>query len=337
MDRKQLKKIDYSILDLAVVTEEHTPGDAIRDSRERAIEAEKLGFTRFWMAEHHNMSNIASSATAVLIGHVAEATKTLRIGSGGIMLPNHSPLMVAEEFGTLATLYPDRIDLGLGRAPGTDQKTAQELRPDRMNQVRQFPENIQKLQRYFDNKKSKDGINAIPGKGTHVPLWILGSSTDSAHLAASLGLPYVFATHFAPQQLLPALQIYYEKFSPSKQLDEPYVMACLNIVAAETDDKAEWLATSLKQMMMGVVTGNRDPMPPPVENMDDVWNMREKMAVEQMLSRSMIGSRQTITEELLQFVDETKVDEIMAVSHIYDPEAALKSYRIFANIMQGKD
>jgi len=336
MNSTSLQNIKYSILDLAIITEGQAPGDAIRGTRNLAIKAEELGYSRFWLAEHHNMENIASSATAVLIGHMAEATESMRIGSGGIMLPNHSPLVIAEQFGTLATLYPGRIDLGLGRAPGTDQATAQEIRPDRMNQVRHFPDNIKKLQRYFSEQSENDDIRAIPGMGTNVPLWVLGSSTDSARLAAALGLPYVFASHFAPQQLLPALKIYHENFTPSKQLDEPYTMTCLNVVAAETDERAEWLATSLKQMMMGVVTGERDPMPPPVENMKEIWNYRERMAVEEMLSRSIIGSKKTVEQKLLDFEDETKADEIMIISHVYDEDERLKSYEIFSEIMQGK-
>ena len=281
------------------------------------------------------MQNIASSATSVLIGHMAEATETMRIGSGGVMLPNHSPLIIAEHYGTLATMYPDRIDLGLGRAPGTDQTTAQAIRPDRMQQVKQFPQNIQKLQQYFSDRKSSSDIRAIPGEGTNVTLWILGSSTDSAHLAAKLGLPYVFASHFSPQQLHAALNIYRDKFEPSEQLDSPYVMPCINVVAADSDEEAEWLATSLKQMFMGVITGNRDPMPPPVEDMNTVWNLRQKMAVEQMLTYTFVGSKSTIKEELTEFLDDTEADEIMIASYVYDHQTRLKSHRIFADLMRG--
>ena len=328
----QLNKITYSILDLAVINEGQTPAEAIYNSREVAVETEKLGYTRFWMAEHHNMENIASSATSVLLGHVAEATESIRIGSGGVMLPNHSPLIIAEQFGTLASLYPGRIDLGLGRAPGTDQTTAQEIRPDRMQQVQNFPQNVKKLQHYFSNNNS-DNVRAIPGQGTEVPLWILGSSTDSAHLAAALGLPYVFASHFAPQQLMAALQIYQNNFSPSKQLDEPYVMTCLNVVAADTDDEAEWLASSMKRMMMGVVTGERNPLQPPTDDMSGVWNYRQKAAVQQMLSRSLIGSKKTIKEGLTNFLNQTQSNEVMISSHIFDQEAKLKSYRLFSEII----
>ncbi len=334
MDSKQLSDIIYSVLDLAVITEGQTAADAISNSRDLAKHVEKLGYKRFWMAEHHNMENIASSATSVLIGHIAEATKSIRVGSGGIMLPNHSPLIIAEHFGTLATIYPGRIDLGLGRAPGTDQATAQAIRPDRMRAVRQFPENVKQLRQYFSTKTGKNDIQAIPGQGTEVPLWILGSSTDSAHLAAALGLPYVFASHFSPQQLLPALQIYREKFTPSEQLEEPYVMTCVNVVAADSDEKAEWLSTSLKQMFMGVITGERNPMPPPVDDMSTVWNLRERAAVQQMLSCSFIGSKETIKSDLQDFVHKTETDEIMIASYIYDHDERLKSHRLFADIMQ---
>ncbi|MBN2732331.1 MAG: LLM class flavin-dependent oxidoreductase [Balneolaceae bacterium] len=326
--------INYSILDLAVINEGQTPADAIRNSREVAIEAEKLGYTRFWMAEHHNMENIASSATSVLLGHVAEATNSIRVGSGGVMLPNHSPLIIAEQFGTLASIYPNRIDLGLGRAPGTDQTTAQEIRADRMQQVHNFPQNVKKLQQFLSEQNSQNKVRAIPGEGTDVPLWILGSSTDSAHLAAALGLPYVFASHFAPQQLMPALQIYQNNFSPSKQQDDPYVMTCLNVVAAETDDEAEWLASSMKRMMMGVVTGERNPLQPPVDDWGSAWNYRQKAAVQQMLSYSLIGSKDTVKQKLLGFLDQTRSNEVMITSHIFDQQAKLESYQLFADVMK---
>ena len=336
MSKNLLSDIKYSVLDLAVVTEGDSPADAINKSRDLAQHVEQLGYSRFWMAEHHNMENIASSATSVLIGYVAEATNTLRIGSGGVMLPNHSPLVIAEQFGTLASLYPNRIDLGLGRAPGTDQKTAQAIRPDRMQQVQQFPRNVQQLQQYFSAENRSSDVRAIPGEGTEVPLWILGSSTDSAHLAAALGLPYVFASHFSPQQLHAALQVYREKFEPSDQLDDPYVMPCVNVIIADTDEQAQYLSTSLKQMFMGVVTGERKPMGPPVDDMSTVWNIREKMAVEQMLKYTFVGSKQTVKEELSDFVEKTNADEIMTATYIYDHDQRLKSHRLFSEIMNEK-
>ncbi|MDR8394032.1 LLM class flavin-dependent oxidoreductase [Aliifodinibius sp. S!AR15-10] len=333
MSSNKLNDIKCSVLDLAVVTEGQTAAGAIQNSRDLAKHVEELGYTRFWMAEHHNMENIASSATSVLLGHVAEATQTLRVGSGGVMLPNHSPLIIAEHYGTLATIYPDRIDLGLGRAPGTDQTTAQAIRPDRMQAVRQFPENVKKLQQYLSAENSTSSVRALPGEGTEVPIWILGSSTDSAHLAAALGLPYVFASHFSPQQLMPALRIYRENFAPSKQLDQPYVMPCVNVVAADTDEQAEWLSTSLKQMFMGVVTGERKPMPPPVDDMSTVWSSHERAAIRKMLSCSFIGSKQTVKNGLSDFLEQTGADEIMIATYIYDHRERLKSHRLFAEIM----
>lgn len=337
MDTNSLKDISYSILDLAVISEGQTPAEAIHNSRDLAAHAEKMGYTRFWMAEHHNMENIASSATSVLLGYVAEATSSIRLGSGGVMLPNHSPLIIAEQFGTLATLYPNRIDLGVGRAPGTDQTTAQAIRPDRMEQVRRFPNNIKQLQQYFSAENSTADVRAIPGEGTNVPIWILGSSTDSAHLAAALGLPYVFASHFSPQQLHASLEIYRNRFTPSGQMDEPYFVPCVNVVAADTDEQAEWLSTSLKQMFMGVVTGKRKPMPPPVDDMNTIWNLQEKMAVEQMLKYTFIGSKNTIRDEIMNFTDGTGADEIMIASYIYDHKERIKSHQLFADIMQEKE
>ena len=335
MSSSSLQNISYSVLDLAVITEGQDPAGAIENSRNLAREVEDMGYSRFWMAEHHNMENIASSATSVLIGHVAEATETLRIGSGGVMLPNHSPLIIAEQFGTLATMYPDRIDLGLGRAPGTDPATAQAIRSDRVQQVRQFPDNVKQLQQYFSSDNSNK-IKAIPGQGTNVPLWILGSSTDSAHLAAAFGLPYVFASHFSPQQLMPALQVYRDKFQPSEQLKEPYVMPCINVVAADTDEQAQYLSTSQKQMFMGVVTKERNPMPPPVDDMNQVWDLRVKMAVEQMLKYTYIGSKETIQKELAEFIDKTGADEIMIASYLYDHQKRIKSHQLFAEVMNGR-
>jgi len=326
--------IPFSVLDLAIVTEGSTVADAIQNSRTLAAKAEQMGFKRFWLAEHHNMENIASSATSLLLGHVAEATSSIRVGSGGIMLPNHSPLIIAEQFGTLATIYPGRIDLGLGRAPGTDQTTADAIRPDRMSQVQQFPQNVKQLQRYLSAENSNSSVRAIPGEGTNVPIWILGSSTDSAFLAAELGLPYAFASHFAPQQLMPALRIYRERFKPSKQLNEPYVMPCINIISADTDAEADYLSTSMLQMFMGVVTGERKPMPPPVDDMSTVWSPQQKMMVQQMLACSFIGSKESVLADLEAFIDQTGADELMVASYIYDFEQRLKSHRLIAEAVE---
>jgi luciferase family oxidoreductase group 1 len=326
--------IPFSVLDLAIVTEGSTVADAIQNSRTLAAKAEQMGFKRFWLAEHHNMENIASSATSLLLGHVAEATSSIRVGSGGIMLPNHSPLIIAEQFGTLATIYPGRIDLGLGRAPGTDQTTADAIRPDRMSQVQQFPQNVKQLQRYLSAENSNSSVRAIPGEGTNVPIWILGSSTDSAFLAAELGLPYAFASHFAPQQLMPALRIYRERFKPSKQLNEPYVMPCINIISADTDAEADYLSTSMLQMFMGVITGERKPMPPPVDDMSTVWSPQQKMMVQQMLACSFIGSKESVLADLEAFIDQTGADELMVASYIYDFEQRLKSHRLIAEAVE---
>ncbi|MCY1521413.1 luciferase family oxidoreductase, group 1 [compost metagenome] len=325
--------LNYSILDLATVVEGKTPADTFKRSVDLARHAEEWGYARYWFAEHHNMPSVASSATALLIGHIAEKTVKIRVGSGGIMLPNHSPLIIAEQFGTLATLYPDRIDLGLGRAPGTDQLTAMAIRGERFNASHDFPTDVRKLQAYLSADNSDAKVRAIPGEGTDVPIWILGSSTDSAYLAAAYGLPYAFASHFAPQQLLTAIKIYRDNFKPSAQLQQPYVMACVNVVAADTDDEAIRLSTSLKRLFKGVVTGKRELLQPPVNDSDLVWNELEEEAVYQMLAVSFIGSLATIKSDLQSFMAQTKVNEIMATSHIYDHQARLYSYQLFAEAL----
>ncbi|MCH2450958.1 MAG: LLM class flavin-dependent oxidoreductase [Gracilimonas sp.] len=325
--------IPYSVLDLAVVTEESNHKEAIERSRELAVHVEELGYNRFWMAEHHNMEHIASSATSVLLGHMAEATSKIRIGSGGIMLPNHSPYIIAEHFGTLATMYPGRIDLGLGRAPGTDQVTAHAIRPNRMQEVYNFPDNVAQLQKYL-SKENEGKVRAFPGEGTEIPIWILGSSTDSAHLAAKLGLPYAFASHFAPQQLMDAIRIYRQEFQPSKQLDEPYVMAGINVIAADTTEQAEYLSTSTKQLFVGVITGERNPLPPPVGDISEVIPIQHQMALKQMLAYSFVGDKTQISETLIGFLKETGVDELITASYIFHHKQRLKSHRLFAEIMQ---
>ncbi len=324
-----------SILDLAVVTEGGSAREAIQKSRDLAQKAEETGYQRFWMAEHHNMENIASSATSVLLGHIAEATQSIRIGSGGIMLPNHSPLIIAEQFGTLATIYPGRVDLGLGRAPGTDQLTANAIRPDRMQQVQNFPQNVRQLQNYLSADNSTGKVHAFPGEGTEIPLWILGSSTDSAFLAAELGLPYAFASHFAPQQLMPALQIYRERFRPSGQQEKPYFMPCVNVITAGTDEEADYLSTSMLQMFMGVVTGDRSPMKPPVDSMEGIWNEHIKYAVKQMLAYSFIGGVSNVRKDIGQFLDQTGADELMVSTYIFDHEQRIKSYELLMQVMSG--
>lgn len=326
--------IAYSVLDLATVIEGKKPADTFVNSVDLAQTAEKLGYTRYWLAEHHNMISVASSATSILIGHIAGGTSTIRVGSGGIMLPNHSPLVVAEQFGTLASLYPDRIDLGLGRAPGTDQVTARAIRGENFNAVHNFPADIQKLQQYFSAENSTSKVRAIPGEGLDIPIWILGSSTDSARLAAALGLPYAFASHFAPTHFMEAIEIYRKNFQPSEVLDKPYVLACVNVVAADTNDEADRLVTSLLQFFIGVITGQRTLLPPPVDSMNDIWSIQEEYAVNQMLTYSFIGGPEKLEREINSFIAKTGVNEIMATSHIFDHQARLRSYELFSEVMR---
>lgn len=317
-----------SVLELAIVREGGDAGVAIASTVSVAQRAESLGYTRIWMAEHHNMQHVASSATAVLVGHVAGQTTTIRVGSGGVMLPNHAPLVVAEQFGTLETLYPGRIDLGLGRAPGTDQLTAMALRRNNMSTQYHFAEDIRDLQTYFSEDNADGRVHAFPGEGLHIPIWILGSSTDSAHLAASMGLPYAFAAHFAPAQLWNAIEIYRREFKPSASLAAPYMMACVNVMAADTDEEAEWLSSSLYRMFLGIVTNERRPLQPPgplpeVLRVPEVRNM-----VESMTACTFTGNRESLGAKLSAFVRESRVDEIMVSSPIYDLDAKLKSFGI---------
>lgn len=325
-------KIKFSVLDLVPVTEGNTIKNSFNNSLELAQKVENLGFERFWISEHHNMESIASSATAILIGYIAHGTTSIRVGSGGIMLPNHAPLVVAEKFGTLEILYPGRIDLGLGRAPGTDQKTAMALRRMRMETVQDFPNDVEELQRLFSAENAGEAVRAIPGEGLNIPLYLLGSSTFSAHLAGILGLPYAFASHFAPTHLYSALNLYHENFKPSKQLEQPYSIACVNIIAAESDREAERLSTSQKQFALGIIRNERKPMPPPIDTMKGVWSETEEAAIQQMMYYSFIGSKKTIETELKQFVEETGVDEIMVVSHIYDHRDRVRSYEIVSEL-----
>jgi luciferase family oxidoreductase group 1 len=325
--------VPYSVLDLATVVEGRTIADSFHNSLENARQAEALGYTRYWFAEHHNMVSVASSATVLLIGYVAGNTSTIRVGSGGIMLPNHSPLIVAEQFGTLETLYPGRIDLGLGRAPGTDQVTAMAIRGENMNAAFYFPKDVETLQHYFAGDDPESSVRAVPGEGLDIPIWILGSSTDSARLAAAKGLPYAFASHFAPTYFREAIKLYRQNFKPSAHLKEPYVLACVNVVAADTNEEAEYLATSLKQLFKGIVTGKRQPLPPPVENMDTIWNIYEEEAAMQMLRYSFVGSPEKIRATIKAFVEDTGINEVMATSHIHSQQARLKSYRLFAEAL----
>jgi len=334
MSEKKLSALPYSVLDLAGVIEGHTIADTFNNSVSLAQHAEKLGYNRYWLAEHHNMISVASSATSVLIGHIAGHTKSIRVGSGGIMLPNHTPLIIAEQFGTLATIYPDRIDLGLGRAPGTDQLTAFEIRGERFHSPQNFPQDVRKLQKYLGDDNYDSRVRAIPGEGTNVPIWILGSSTESAHLAASYGLPYAFASHFAPTHFFEAIQIYRQNFRPSEALQKPYVLSCVNVVAADTDEEAERLSTSLKMLFMGIVTNKRRLLQPPVDSMDGIWSDIEEAAVEQMLDFTFIAGPEKLKEQLQSFLKHTQVDELMVTSHIYDHQARLRSYEIVAEVLK---
>ncbi|MEO8720891.1 MAG: LLM class flavin-dependent oxidoreductase [Ginsengibacter sp.] len=336
MKNKSLSDIPFSVLELATVSEGSSPAETFVKNLELAQHVEKYGYTRFWLSEHHNMIGVASSATSVLIGYIAGGTSTMRVGSGGIMLPNHSPLAVAEQFGTLESLYPGRIDLGLGRAPGTDQLTALELRGDFFNNATEFPRNVLKLQTYFSRENSTAKVRAIPGEGLDIPIWILGSSTDSAQLAGLLGLPYAFASHFAPAQFLAAIDLYRKTFRPSAKLDKPYVLACVNVIMADTDARANKLATSLFQMFLGIVTGIRKGLQPPVDSMERIWTEAQKEALDQMLSLSFIGSPKKIKKELEGFYDQTKIDEIMIISNIYEQKEKLYSYQLFSEIMKSK-
>ncbi len=329
MDKKNLLNIPVSILELATIAEGKTIQETFSNSADLAKHAEDWGYKRFWLAEHHNMVSVASSATSVLIGYIASVTKTIRVGSGGIMLPNHSPLMVAEQFGTLGTIYPDRIDLGLGRAPGTDPVTARALRRE-MHAGDVFPGQLKELMTYFSPQNKSGVVRAIPGEGVDIPIWILGSSTDSAYLAAEKGLPYAFASHFAPAQLILALKIYHQNFRPSQYLSKPHTMACINVIAADTDEEANFIASSFYQLATGIITGQRKPLQPPVKTMD--WSDYEKMAVNQMMEYSFIGSAETVRKGLEQFIDYTRVDELMIAGHIFDQKARLKSFEIVGSL-----
>ena len=332
---KLLDDVFVSILDLATVIEGDTSANgAFSRSVRFAKVAEKEGYRRYWFAEHHNMESVASSATAVLIGHVAGNTTSIRVGAGGIMLPNHAPLIIAEQFGTLETLFPGRIDLGIGRAPGTDQLTAAALRRTLRADIREFPNDVQELLDYLAPAAPGAKVIAVPGQGTQVPVWLLGSSTYSAQLAAHLGLPFAFASHFAPAQLREALHLYRTLFQPSEYLEKPYSLACVNVICAASDAEAEYLATSFHQLALGMVRNVRRPLPRPVENMDALWSDYEEMAVRQMLKYSFSGTVDTVARQLQHFVNETEVDEIMLATHIHDEELKIRSMKMAATLLR---
>src|SRR3977135_1227668 len=312
--------VPFSILDLVPVILGETPREALRKSLDLAQHVERFGYTRYWVAEHHNMTAIASAATSVVIGYLAGGTNTIRVGSGGIMLPNHSPLVIAEQFGTLESLYPGRIDLGLGRAPGTDQRTLRALRrdPERSDD---FPQDVLEVQSLLSPAKPGQAVRAVPGYGTEVPIWILGSSTFGAELAAALGLPYAFASHFAPAALFEALDIYRTEFKPSKQLEHPYAMVGLNVVAADTDEEARRLFTTVQQSFTNLLRGSPGKLQPPIDNIEEYWTPAEKRQASRMLKHSIVGSPETVRQSLESFVASTNADELMVVSSLYDHSA----------------
>lgn len=331
---KMLGDIPFSILDLASITEGSTAAQSLKNTLDLAQHAEKWGYNRFWLAEHHNMPGIASSATSVVIGYVAGGTSKIRVGSGGIMLPNHAPLVIAEQFGTLESLYPGRIDLGLGRAPGSDQLTSRALRRGPGSDGQDFPDRLGELRNYFQpTSGSSMRIRAIPGEGLHIPIWLLGSSGFSAQLAAQLGLPFSFASHFAPDYLMTALDLYRTNFIPSTELSKPYAMIGVNVFCAETDEEAHRLATSAYQQFLNGIRGrNNSQLSPPVDSMDELWNLQEQAVVKRQFNFSAIGSPATVRAQLEQIQQMTDADEIIVISSIYDHQARLRSYELLADV-----
>ncbi|RJF80766.1 LLM class flavin-dependent oxidoreductase [Oleomonas cavernae] len=326
--------VSFSVLDLAPVVEGTTPADALRNTLDLAQHVEHWGYRRYWLAEHHNMIGIASAATAVVIGHVAGGTRSIRVGAGGIMLPNHSPLVIAEQFGTLESLYPGRIDLGLGRAPGSDQQTARAMRRDLMTSGDRFPQDVLQLQALLGPVQPGQAVQAVPGGGTNVPLWILGSSLFGAQLAAELGLPYAFASHFAPDALLEAIEIYRGEFKPSAQLTRPHVMLGVNVVAADTDGEAKRLFTSVQQQFTNMFRGTRGKLQPPIDDIEAYWSPVERIQASRMLTCSFVGGPQTVRADLARFIERTGADELMVASAIYDHAARLNSYALLAELAE---
>jgi len=323
--------IPFSVLDLSPITEGSDASQSFRNTLDLAQHAERWGFNRYWLAEHHGMPGIASAATAVLIGHVAGGTKSIRVGAGGIMLPNHSPLVIAEQFGTLESLYPGRIDLGLGRAPGSDQATARALRRNLTSDADEFPRDVVELMDLMSDQP-RQAIRAVPGMGSNVPVWILGSSLFGAQLAAMLGLPYAFASHFAPQQMMQAIEIYRETFKPSAQLAKPYVMLGFNVFAADTDEEAQVRATSMQQAFVNLRSGRPSRLPPPLPGYRENVGPAEKALLDSVLSCAAIGSPETVREGLRAFIERTQADELMITCNMFDHEARLRSYEIASQV-----
>ena len=324
----------YSILDISPIPQGFSAGDALRNTLDVAQHAEHWGYTRYWLAEHHNMTGNASSAPAVVIGHVAAGTCRIRVGSGGIMLPNHAPLVIAEQFGTLASLFPGRIDLGVGRAPGTDPMTARALRRDLLGSDDRFPQDVRELQHYFGPIQEGQAVKAIPGADTQVPIWILGSSLYGAQLAAHFGLPYAFASHFAPEQLLEAMQTYRTLFKPSAQLAKPYCAFVMNVVAADTAEEAQYLFTTLQQNVIRMRRNTRGQLPPPIENLDDFCEPQEKIAASRALQCSAVGDPTTVGEQMQRWMDLTGANELILTGQIFDHSARLRSFEIAAQAAQ---
>jgi luciferase family oxidoreductase group 1 len=326
------QSVPFSVLDLSPIVVGGTAAQALHNSLDLAQHAERWGYQRYWVAEHHNTTGVASSATSVLIGYLAGGTSSIRVGSGGVMLPNHAPLVIAEQFGTLATLYPGRIDLGLGRAPGTDPLTTRALRRERLMAAEQFPQDVLELQAYFHPRTLNQAVHAVPGEGVDVPIWLLGSSDFSARFAASLGLPFAFASHFAPEYLEVALEIYRSSFQPSASLDRPYAMVGVNVVAAETDEEAARLFTSIQQVFLALRRGGSLQLQPPVESMEGRWTDMEAFGIQKALRYAVVGSRDTVRHGLQRILDETGADELILTGQIYDHAARLRSFEIAAGV-----
>jgi luciferase family oxidoreductase group 1 len=326
------QSIPYSLLDLSPILKGGTPAQAFRNTLDLAVHAEQWGYKRYWLAEHHNMPGIASAATAVVIGYVAAGTSTIRVGSGGVMLPNHAPLVIAEQFGTLESLYPGRIDLGLGRAPGSDQPTSRALRRDRGDSDQQFPHEVLELQSYFQPAKPGQAVRAVPGAGLNVPIWLLGSSLFSAELAAELGLPFAFASHFAPDDLMTALAVYRRTFRPSERLHEPYAMAGVNICAADTDHEAARLFSSVQQQFINLRRGQPGPLQPPLASTEGLWSELEKRGADHTLREAIVGSPETVRDGLVAFIRKTGINEVLVTGQIFDHVARLRSFEIVSQV-----
>jgi luciferase family oxidoreductase group 1 len=332
---KTLSDTPFSVLDLAPINQGSTPAESFHNSLSLAQHVERLGYHRYWLAEHHNMTGIASAATSVVIGYIAGGTSAIRVGAGGIMLPNHAPLVIAEQFGTLESLYPERIDLGLGRAPGSDRVTAHALRRTLHADGDDFPLLLEELRFFFQRPVENQKVQAVPGGGMNIPIWLLGSSGFSARLAGQLGLPFAFAGHFSPEYILPALKLYRDTFEPSDKLEKPYAMLALNAVAADTDEEAQFLATTQFQSFLRLTRGTPGQMLPPVKTMDDIWTPEEKAAVQSRLGGSIIGSPTTVKKGLERILAETDAEELMLNAMIFDHAARLRSYEIVAEVRKG--